>query len=134
MAKDIKDLGWNEIIPGAALFSFDEPVEDVAKVALDERPYSPTNSHEYSVGDWRVEKPVFNRDYCIDCQFCWVFCPDISIISRDKKMVGVDYEHCKGCGICVEVCPTNPKSLLMFPEHLENEEALAKWPAKEAKK
>ncbi len=134
MAKDIKDLGWNELIPGAALFSFSEPVEDVTEVAIDERPYSPTNSHEYSVGDWRVEKPVFNRDYCIDCQFCWVFCPDISIISRDKKMIGVDYEHCKGCGICVEVCPTNPKSLLMFPEHLENEEALAKWPAKEAKK
>lgn len=134
MAKDIKDLGWNELIPGAALFSFEEPVEDVVALKAEERPYAPTNSYRYSVGDWRVEKPVFNRDLCIDCQFCWVFCPDISIISRDKKMIGVDYEHCKGCGICVEVCPTNPKSLLMFPEHMENEEALKNWPAKEAKK
>lgn len=134
MAKDIKDLGWDEFIPGAVLYSFDEPIEDVVEVPSDERPYAPTNSHEFSVGDWRVEKPVFNRDFCIDCQFCWVFCPDISIVSRDKQMIGVDYEHCKGCGICVEVCPTNPKSLLMFPEHMENEDALAKWPAKESKK
>ena len=46
-------------------------------------------------------------------------------------MIGVDYDHCKGCGICVEVCPTNPKSLLMFEERIPNEEALAKWPEKE---
>ncbi len=134
MAKDIKDLGWNELIPGAALFSFTEPVEDVAEVPMDERPYAPTNSHQYSVGDWRVEKPVFNRDLCIDCQFCWVFCPDLAILSRDKKMIGVLYDPCKGCGICVEVCPTNPKSLLMFPEQVDNEEALSKWPQKDEKK
>ena len=45
-------------------------------------------------------------------------------------MVGVDYDHCKGCGICVEVCPTNPKSLLMFAEQVKNEEALTQWPEK----
>jgi len=67
------------------------------------------------VGDWRVLKPVYNRDICIDCQFCWIYCPDVSIISRDKKMIGLDYDHCKGCGICVEVCPTNPNSKSAFP-------------------
>jgi pyruvate ferredoxin oxidoreductase delta subunit len=130
---EIKDLGWDELIPGASLYSFTEPVEDVVEVPMEERPYAPTNSHEWQVGDWRVEKPVYNRDICIDCQFCWVFCPDISILSRDKKMIGVIYEHCKGCGICVEVCPTNPKSLLMFPEHMDNSEALSMWPKKEEK-
>ncbi|WP_200762768.1 4Fe-4S dicluster domain-containing protein [Nitrosophilus alvini] len=132
-SKDIKELGWDELVPGACLFSFTEPVENVVDLTMDERPYAPTNSHEASVGDWRVEKPVYNRDLCIDCQFCWIFCPDISIISRDKKMIGIDYDHCKGCGICVEVCPTNPKSLLMFPEQTDNEEALASWPEKEKK-
>ncbi len=128
------DLGWDEITPGASLHSFTQEVEDVVKLPKEERPYAPTNSHESAVGDWRVEKPVYNRDLCIDCQFCWVFCPDISILSRDKKMIGIIYDHCKGCGICVEVCPTNPKSLLMFPEHMENDEALSKWPKKEEKK
>jgi pyruvate ferredoxin oxidoreductase delta subunit len=57
----------------------------------------------------------------------------MSIIARDKKMIGIDFDHCKGCGICVEVCPTNPKSLLMFPEQKDEEEALAEWPKKEKK-
>jgi NAD-dependent dihydropyrimidine dehydrogenase PreA subunit len=45
----------------------------------------------------------------------------------------IDYEHCKGCGICVEVCPTNPKSLLMFAEQMPNEEAVRNWPSKDSK-
>jgi pyruvate ferredoxin oxidoreductase delta subunit len=35
--------------------------------------------------------------------------------------------------VCVEVCPTNPKSLLMFLEAANNDEALASWPEKEKK-
>ena len=38
-------------------------------------------------------------------------------------MKGVDYEHCKGCGLCVSVCPTNQKSLLMFNEYVTVEDA-----------
>jgi pyruvate ferredoxin oxidoreductase delta subunit len=45
-------------------------------------------------------------------------------------MLGIDYDHCKGCQVCVEVCPTNPKSLLMFVEAEEIETALAQWPEK----
>jgi pyruvate ferredoxin oxidoreductase delta subunit len=33
----------------------------------------------------------------------------------------------------VEVCPTNPKSLLMFDENLKNEDALTQWPEKKKK-
>jgi len=99
----------------------------------EDRPYSPSNSFTASVGDWRIEKPIFNKDYCIDCQFCWIYCPDVSIIARDKKMIGIDFDHCKGCGICVEVCPTNPKSLLMFPEHQDDDACLEGWPEKDEK-
>ncbi|MBN2721648.1 MAG: 4Fe-4S binding protein, partial [Campylobacterales bacterium] len=45
----------------------------------------------------------------------------------------IDYDHCKGCGVCVEVCPTNPKSLLMFGEALSSDDAIAQWPVKEKK-
>jgi len=125
--------GWDEFEIGAMLRSFDGKIDDIAGTAQIDRSYSTSSSYTASVADWRLVKPVFNKDYCIDCQFCWIFCPDVSIISRDKKMIGIDMDHCKGCGICVEVCPTNPKSLLMFPEQADEEEELAQWPAKEKK-
>jgi pyruvate ferredoxin oxidoreductase delta subunit len=126
--------GWDEFEIGAMLRSFDGKIDDIAGTAQMDRSYSPNNSYTASVADWRLIKPVFNKDYCIDCQFCWIYCPDVSIISRDKKMIGVDMDHCKGCGICVEVCPTNPKSLLMFPEQAEEEAEIANWPAKDEEK
>ena len=129
----MENTGWDGFEIGAMLRSFEGPAKDIALTKQEDRNYSQNNSFTASVADWRIIKPVFNKDYCIDCQFCWVYCPDISIISRDKKMLGVDYDHCKGCGICVEVCPTNPKSLLMFPEQKDTEEAIAEWPEKEKK-
>lgn len=128
------DKGWNELVPGAAVFSFDGEIEHtVVNVHPENRNVAQTNSQNKYVGDWRVRKPVWNVELCIDCQNCWLFCPDSSIISRDKEMVGIDYDHCKGCGICSEICPTNPKSLMMFDETTKNEEALMQWPEKKKK-
>ena len=126
-------VGWDEVTQGVVLNSFDISVENTAFIPPEERPYSDFNSYTATVASWRVIKPVYNRDICIDCQNCWVWCPDTSIISRDKQMLGIDYDHCKGCGVCVEVCPTNPKSLLMFAEAEEPEVALSKWPEKKKK-
>jgi pyruvate ferredoxin oxidoreductase delta subunit len=126
--------GWDGFEIGAMLRSFEGATQNIATTLPENRPYSASNSFTASVADWRIEKPLFNKDYCIDCQFCWVYCPDMSIISRDKKMVGIDFDHCKGCGICVQVCPTNPKSLLMFPEQHDEEAALAQWPSKDTSK
>jgi len=127
-------VGWDAVSVGVVLNSFDEILkEGAAFTKPEERAYSDFNSYTATVASWRVIKPVYNRDVCIDCQNCWVWCPDTSIISRDKQMLGIDYDHCKGCGVCVEVCPTNPKSLLMFNEVQENEDALAKWPEKKKK-
>jgi len=115
---------WDGFLEGSLLYSFDD---------AEKRKYAFSNSHEHSVADWRVEKPVFNAEHCIHCQFCWIYCPDTSIISVDKKFSHVDLVHCKGCGICAEVCPTNPKSLIMVPERVSDEEAIASWPQKEKK-
>jgi len=117
--------GWDEFEAGATLFSF------VGTAAA--RKHHENNSIHHSVADWRVNKPVWNEEFCIHCQFCWVFCPDTSIVPSDKKFDHVDYVHCKGCGICVDVCPTNPKSLLMFADHLKEEDCLRQWPEKEEK-
>jgi len=131
-----ENKSWNEFDVDSVLFSFEgsAKMQNIAETPRDERPYSETNSYNGSVADWRVKKPILNKEYCIDCQNCWIYCPDISIISKNKKMVSIDYDHCKGCGVCVEVCPTNPKSLLMFDEHISEETALSQWPQKKSKK
>ena len=36
--------------------------------------------------------------------FC-AYCPDSSIPVKDCKRGDFDYDHCKGCGICVKACP-----------------------------
>jgi pyruvate ferredoxin oxidoreductase delta subunit len=126
--------GWNEFEIGSVLMSFDNEVEGITNIHSEDRKYSENNSFNASVAHWRVEKPIFNKDHCINCFFCWIYCPDTSILARDEAMVGVDYVHCKGCGVCVEVCPTNPKSLLMFNDHEDDGVALGNWPAKDEKK
>ena len=63
------------------------------------------SAKEFKTGDWRSDRPVWLEDKCKQCLFCWVFCPDSSIIVKDGKMTGIDYDHCKGCGICANECP-----------------------------
>ena len=63
------------------------------------------NSINFKTGDWRTFKPVVDKKKCINCLFCSIHCPDMSIKTKDGKMKGFDLEHCKGCGICAEVCP-----------------------------
>ncbi|MGW8168406.1 MAG: 4Fe-4S dicluster-binding protein [Sulfurovaceae bacterium] len=128
-----KKVGWDEVTHGVVLHSFEDDATDIAMRKAEDRKYSEFSSYTATVASWRVIKPVYNRDICIDCQNCWVWCPDSSIISRDKQILGIDYDHCKGCGVCVEVCPTNPKSLLMFGEAMSSEDAIAQWPVKEKK-
>lgn len=55
------------------------------------------NAAEYDTGDWRAFRPVVDAEECTDCMFCWLYCPDVSIIVEDGAMGGIDYEHCKGC-------------------------------------
>lgn len=73
MSKSIKEMGWDELVPGAALFSFDANVDyTMAEVQPEDRTYAETNSKNAYVGDWRVIKPVWNSELCIDCQNCWI--------------------------------------------------------------
>ena len=63
------------------------------------------SAKEFKTGDWRSEKPVWNEAKCKQCLICWMFCPDSSIKVKDGKMTGIDYDYCKGCGICSNECP-----------------------------
>ena len=74
------------------------------------------NAVEYATGGWRAFRPIWDADRCIHCMQCWVFCPDSSILVKDGKMTGIDLVHCKGCGICAEVCPDKVKCITMIEE------------------
>ena len=63
------------------------------------------NAHEYKTGSWRSLKPRWIEENCIQCLFCWIYCPESAVLVKDEKMIGYDYDHCKGCGVCAMECP-----------------------------
>lgn len=56
-------------------------------------------------GSWRVFRPVLDENKCVRCLRCWIFCPESSITRLDDDSVRIDYDYCKGCGICARECP-----------------------------
>ena len=74
------------------------------------------SARKYKTGDWRTERPIWNAEKCIHCLTCWMFCPDSAILVEDGKVVGIDYDYCKGCGICARECPPRASAIEMKPE------------------
>jgi pyruvate ferredoxin oxidoreductase delta subunit len=65
------------------------------------------NAVRYQTGEWRAFRPAVDKEKCINCLQCWIFCPDSSIQVVDEEMAGFDYDHCKGCGVCASICPVD---------------------------
>ncbi|HAJ25954.1 MAG TPA: hypothetical protein DCG53_01680 [Syntrophus sp. (in: bacteria)] len=54
----------------------------------------------------------FNCGICNNCDNCYLFCPDVSILrGRDMTERHINYDYCKGCGLCVVECPRNAMTL-----------------------
>ena len=79
------------------------------------------NAVEYITGGWRAERPIWSADACKNCLLCWVMCPDSSILVADGKMTGIDYDHCKGCGVCVNECKFGALQLVLEADAKEAE-------------
>jgi len=62
------------------------------------------SSLKYKTGDWRAFRPLVEEEKCVNCLLCWIYCPDSAIV-RKEKWVEVNYDYCKGCGICAHECP-----------------------------
>jgi pyruvate ferredoxin oxidoreductase delta subunit len=71
------------------------------------------NAEGYETGSWRTYRPIWHEEKCIQCFFCWIYCPDNSILTEDGKVIGIDLEHCKGCGICAQECPDKASAIDM---------------------
>ena len=52
---------------------------------------------------WRNQKPVIDKTKCTGCMQCYLYCPD-GVICQKDKLVDIDYDFCKGCGICKKMC------------------------------
>ena len=67
-------------------------------------------------GGWRSERPVIDMEKCIECNSCWIFCPDNSILVKvegKRRVYSVDLDFCKGCGICANECPTEAIKMVL---------------------
>jgi pyruvate ferredoxin oxidoreductase gamma subunit len=58
--------------------------------------------------------PVYLRERCIDCGLCTQTCPDYVFVWEKRTdergisymaLKGPNYQYCKGCLKCVEICP-----------------------------
>ncbi|MCL2890567.1 MAG: 4Fe-4S binding protein [Methanomassiliicoccaceae archaeon] len=78
------------------------------------RVIEPGSAMRFETGDWRSFRPILDRELCIDCMTCWMYCPDDTVLVKENKMVGFRLTHCKGCGICAKVCPK--KAVTMIQE------------------
>jgi len=64
-------------------------------------------------GEWSQKKPEIS-DKCIVCKQCLKICPE-GVLGVEKnegrEKIRVDYDYCKGCGICAENCPVKAISM-----------------------
>ncbi len=68
-------------------------------------------------GSWRVFHPTLSKEKCVKCLRCWVFCPEGCIKRAEDGSVSIDYDYCKGCGVCAKECAV--KAIVMTREDEE---------------
>ncbi|TFG61746.1 MAG: 4Fe-4S dicluster domain-containing protein [Spirochaetales bacterium] len=88
------------------------------------------NANNYETGTWRTSRPVWKEEQCIHCLTCWIFCPEDAYTLKDgataggkprKEIAGINYYHCKGCGLCVRECLVNKKGKEIALEYIQEE-------------
>jgi pyruvate ferredoxin oxidoreductase gamma subunit len=70
--------------------------------------HAAATSVEVRTGLWRTVRPVIDEERCRHCTWiCSTLCPDAAIEVREDGAPRIDLDHCKGCMVCVAVCPSH---------------------------
>jgi len=70
--------------------------------------HAAATSVQVRTGLWRVQRPVLDAARCKRCWWvCSESCPDSAINVAADGLPSIDYDHCKGCLICVAQCPSH---------------------------
>jgi pyruvate ferredoxin oxidoreductase gamma subunit len=110
-APGASDAGW-----------IDLPFEPAALSAPDI--HGTLTSVQVRTGLWRTLRPVIDLDRCSRCHWlCGSLCPDAAISPDARGAPVIDYEHCKGCLVCVAVCPRDAIGSIPEAEARRQEEA-----------
>ena len=82
--------------------------------------------------------PALNLEACIHCAQCDLVCPDFCFVweeGTDKRgkpqmfLRGIDYQYCKGCLKCVNICPTEALSKRReTPEYIQQHRVKHSFP------
>jgi pyruvate ferredoxin oxidoreductase gamma subunit len=68
----------------------------------------PATSDAVKTGLWRTMRPMIDYSRCHRCAWiCSTFCPEGNISLNQEGYPQIDYEHCKGCLICMAQCPSH---------------------------
>lgn len=85
--------------------------------------------------------PRFTKEVCFNCGYCDMVCPDYCFVwktdSRGQKtpeLQGIDYQYCKGCQKCIEVCPVKALTLTAESEISDSEKQCKLFPEIDLKK
>lgn len=113
----------------------------------------PLGTTSYEKRGIAVMLPQWQPEHCIQCGRCSYVCPHATVrlflldeqeaakapeTFVTKKAIGKGMENyqfkvqvspldCTGCGNCADVCPTNPKALVMQPAEQEIEAEAENW-------
>ncbi len=63
---------------------------------------------DISYGDAQIieeSSRCFSCGNCFHCDNCYSYCPDNAIIKHEDGTLEINYDYCKGCGICATECP-----------------------------
>jgi 2-oxoacid:acceptor oxidoreductase delta subunit (pyruvate/2-ketoisovalerate family) len=67
----------------------------------------PETTRMGKTGSWRDFRPTVDTAKCVKCLRCWISCPDACIKRAEDDTISIDYDYCKGCGVCANECPTS---------------------------
>jgi pyruvate ferredoxin oxidoreductase delta subunit len=94
--------------PGPTAYPFPKSLGEIPLPISEPRVLLQTNA------GFRFIRPVLDPGSCAECMMCYLLCPEGTVYRGDDGKFVIDYDYCKGCGICAHECKFG--AIRMVPE------------------